>query len=76
MFLTILNGGFKDIYSDHNRINNYLKSLEKEIIEIQNYFYLKDKRYFEKGFNFKGKNLSRIILDIENQILQIRYYKS
>ena len=71
MFLTILNGGFKDIYSDDNRINNYLKLLEKKIIEIQNYFYLKDKRYFEKGFNFKGKNLSRIILDIENQILQI-----
>ena len=71
MFLTILNGGFKDKYSDDNRINNYLKLLEKEIIEIQKYFYLKDKRYFEKDFNFKGKNLSRIILDIENQILQI-----
>ena len=71
MFLTILNGGFKDIYSDDNRINNYLKLLEKEIVEIQEYLYLKDKRYFEKDFNFKGKNLSRIILDIENQILQI-----
>ena len=71
MFLTILNGGFKDSYSDDNRINNYLKLLEKEIVKIQNYFYTKDKRYFEKGFNFKGKNLSRIILDLENQILQI-----
>ena len=29
MFLTILNGGFKDKYSDDNRINNYLKLLEK-----------------------------------------------
>ena len=48
-----------------------MKLLEKEIIEIQKYFYLKDKRYFEKDFNFKGKNLSSIILDIENQILQI-----
>ena len=48
-----------------------MKLLEKEIIEIQKYFYTKDKRYFEKDFNFKGKNLSRIILDIENQILQI-----
>ena len=56
---------------DDNRINNYLKLLEKEIIEIQKYFYSKDKRYFEKGFNYLGKNLSRIILDIENQILQI-----
>ena len=71
MFLIILNGGFKDVYSNDNRINNYLKLLEKKIIEIQKYFYLKDKRYFEKGFNFKGKNLSRIILDSENQILQI-----
>ena len=71
MFLTILNGGFKDKYSNDIRINSYLKLLEKEIIEMQTYFYLKDKRYLEQGFNFKGKNLSRIILDIENQILQI-----
>ena len=71
MFLTILNGGFKDVYSNDNRINNYLKLLEKEIIEIQKYFYVKDKRYFEKGFNYMGKNLSRIVLDLENQILQI-----
>ena len=71
LFLTILNGGFKDKYSNDNRINNYLKLLEKEIIEIQRYFYLKNKKYFEKDFNYKGKNLCRIILDIENQILQI-----
>ena len=71
MFLTILNGGFKDVYSNDNRINNYLKLLEKEIIEIQKHFYLKDKRYFEKTLNYVGKVLSRIILDIENQILQI-----
>ena len=71
MFLTILNGGFKDSYSEDNRINNYLKLLEKEIIKIQEYFYSKDKRYFERGFNYLRKNLSRIILDIENQILQI-----
>ena len=71
MFLTILNGGNKDKYSDDNRINNYLKLLEKEIIEIQKFFYVKDKRYYEKGFNFKGKNLSTIILDVEKQILQI-----
>ena len=71
MFLSVLNGGLKDSYSDDNRINNYLKLLEKEIVGIQKYFYTKDKRYFEKGFNYLGKNLSRIILDIENQILQI-----
>ena len=76
MFLTILNGGFKNIYSKDSRINNYLKLLEKEIIEIQKYFYVKDKRYFEKGYNHLGKNMSRIILDIENQILQtmINYF--
>ena len=71
MFLTILNGGFKDEYSEDSRINNYLKLLEKEVVKIQEYFYSKDKRYFEKGFNYLGKNLSRIILDVENQTLQI-----
>ena len=71
MFLTLLNGGFKASYSDDNRINNYLKLLEKDVIEIQKYFHTKDNRYFENGFNYMGKNLSRIILDKENQILQI-----
>ena len=71
LFLTILNGGFKKKYSDDNRINNYLNLLKKEIIEIQKYFYEKDKRYSEKGYNYMGKNLSRIILDVENQILQV-----
>ena len=71
LFLTILNGGFKEKYSDDDRINNYLNLLEKEIIEIQKIFYEKDKRYFEKGYNYLGKNLSRIILDVENQILQV-----
>ena len=76
MFLTILNGGFKNEYSKDNKINNYLKLLEKEIVKIQEYFYSKDKRYFEKTYNYMGKNLSRIILDIENQILQtmINYF--
>ena len=55
MFLTVLNGGFKDKYSEDPRINNYLKLLENEIIKIQEYFYSKDKRYFEKGFNYMGK---------------------
>ena len=55
LFLSILNGGFKDIYSDNKQINNYLKLSENKIIRIQNYLYINDKRY----------------LDIENQILQI-----
>ena len=49
MFLTILNGGFKEKYSDDNRINNYLKLLEKEIIEIQKYFYSKINDILKKG---------------------------
>ena len=71
LFLSILNGGFKDIYSDNKQTNNYLKLFENEIIRIQNYFYTNDKRYLDIEYNYKGKNLSRIILDIENQILQI-----
>ena len=69
--LSILNGGFEDIYSDDKQTNNYLKLFENEIIRIQNYFYINDKRYLDIDYNYKGKNLSRIILDIENQILQI-----
>ena len=71
LFLSILNGGFKDIYSDEKQTNNYLKLFENEIIRIQNYFCINDKRYSDIDYNYKGKNLSRIILDIENQILQI-----
>ena len=78
IFLTILNGSFKKIYSKNDKINNYLKLLEKEIVRIQEYFYLKDKRYFEKAYNYMSKNLSRIILDVENKILQtmINYFVS
>ena len=71
LFLSILNGGFKDIYSDNKQTNNYLKLFENEIIRIQNYFYINDKRYLDIDYNYKGKNLSRLILDIGNQILQI-----
>ena len=71
LFLSILNGKSKDIYSNDKQTNNYLKLFEQEIIRIQNYFYINDKRYLDIDYNYKGKNLSRIILDIENQILQI-----
>ena len=71
LFLSILNGGFKDIYSDNKQTNNYLKLFEQEIIRIQNYFHINDKRYLDINYNYKGTNLFRIILDIENQILQI-----
>ena len=71
LFLSILNGGFKDIYSDNKQTNNYLKLFEQEIIRIQNYFYINDKKYLDIDYNYKGKNLSRLILDIKNQMLQI-----
>ena len=45
--------------------------MNNEIIRIENYFSINDKRYLDIDCNYKGKNLSRIILDIENQILQI-----
>ena len=34
LFLSILNGGFKKIYSDNKQTNNYLKLFENEIIKI------------------------------------------
>ena len=71
LFLNILNGSFKDIYLDNKQANNYLKLFEQEIIKIQKQFYIHDKRYLDADYNYKGKNLSRIILDIENQILQV-----
>ena len=71
LFLSILNGGSKDIYSDDKQTNNYLKLFEREIIRIHNYFYVNDKRYLDIDYNYKGKNLSRVILKIENQILQV-----
>ena len=78
LFLSILNGGFKDIYSDNKQTNSYLKLFENEIIRIQNYFHINDKRYLDIDYNYKDKNLSRIILDIENKILQnmINYFTS
>ena len=71
LFLSILNGGFKDTYSDDKQTNNYLKLFEQEMIRIPNYSYIHDKRDLDIDYNYEGKNLSRIILDIENQILQI-----
>ena len=66
------------MYSENDLIQNYLKLLETEIFKIQNYFYSKDKRYLDKDYNYLGKNLSRIILEKENEILQtmINYFVS
>ena len=54
-----------------NKLTIIYNYLNNEIVKIQNYFYTNDKRYLDIDYNYKGKNLSRIILDIENQILQI-----
>ena len=40
LFLSILNGKSKDVYSDNKQTNNYLKLFEQEIIRIQNFFIL------------------------------------
>ena len=55
LFLSILNGGFKDIYSDNKQTNNYLKLFENEIVRIQNHFYTNDRRYLDIDYNYKGK---------------------
>ena len=72
MFLSILNGRVRKIYNEDKNINSYLKNFEKEITEIKNYFFENDKRFSDiTAYNYRGKNLSKIILDLENQILQI-----
>ena len=50
-FLSILNGRFKNIYSDDKQTNNYLKLFEQEIIRIQDYFYINDKKYLDIDYN-------------------------
>ena len=46
MLLTILNGGFKDVYSNDNRINNYLKLLEKKNYRNTAIFLFKRQKIF------------------------------
>ena len=45
--------------------------MNKKLLEFKIIFNFNDKKYLDIDYNYKGKNLSRIILDIENQILQI-----
>ena len=72
LILQMLNGGFKNKYSDDEDINNFLKDFELEIKNIQNRFYKIDNRFGDKTiFNYKGKSLSRILLELENKILQV-----
>ena len=72
LILQMLNGGFKKKYSDDKDINKFLKDFELEIKNIQNKFYEIDNRFDDtKVYNYKGKSLSRIILQLENKILQV-----
>ena len=72
LILQMLNGGFKNKYSNNKFINNFLKDFELEIKNIQNKIYDIDNRFNDKTiYNFKGKSLSRILLELENKILQV-----
>ena len=72
LILQMLNGGFKDKYSNDKFINKFLKNFELEIKNIQNKMYEIDNRFDDKTiFNYKGKSLSRILLELENKILQV-----
>ena len=68
----MINGGFKNRYSDNEDINKFLKDFELEIRNIQDKIYKTDDRFDDKTiFNYKGKPLSRILLELENEILQV-----
>ena len=72
LMLQMLNGGFKNKYSDDENVNKFLKDFELEIKNIQNKIYEIDNRFDDKTiFNYKGKSLSRILLELENKILQV-----
>ena len=68
----MINGGFENKYNDGKDINKFLKDLELEIRNIQNKIYEIDNRFDDKTiFNYKRKSLSRILLELENKILQV-----
>ena len=72
LILQMLNGGFKDKYSNNKDVNKFLKDFELEIKNIQNKIYEIDNRFDDKTiYNYKGKSLSRILLELENKILQV-----
>ena len=72
LILQILNGGFKNKYSDNENANKFLKDFELEIKNIQNKIYEIDNRFDDKTiFNYKGKSLPRILLELENKVLQV-----
>ena len=57
IILQMINGGFKNKYSDDKDINEFLKDFELEIKNIQNKFYELDNRFEDKTiFNYKCKS--------------------
>ena len=74
VIITILNGGFSDIYHDDKVLNKFLKNIEKESKILHEYFYKIDKRIDDEDIkNYKAKSFSRILQDIENQLLMYLY---
>ena len=55
LFLNILNGGFRDIYSDDKQTNNYLKLFEQEIFEFKIIFILMIKGNYILILIIKGR---------------------
>ena len=74
MIISILNGGFSELYHYDKNLNKFLKDIEREVIQLHEYFYKIDKRIDDENiYNYKGKNFSRILQDIENQLLMNLY---
>ena len=74
VIITILNGGFNEKYNDDKVSNKFLKNIEKESNMLHEYFYKINKRINDEDIqNYKGKNFSRILQDIENQLLMYLY---
>ena len=72
--ISILNGGFSDVYHEDKKLNKFLKNIEEEAKILHEYFYKTDKIIDdEKVYNFKGKNFCRIYQDIENELLMTMY---
>ena len=70
--LQMINGRFKNKYNDDKDINKFLKDFELEIRNIQNKFNKIDNRFNDETvFYYIGKSLSRILLELENKILQV-----